>query len=100
MRLAVGERHPEVDHRVAVADPALHLRAHALLDAGMNCRGTDPPTTLSTNSSPEPLGERLDAELADRVLAVAAGLLDVTPAALGGPVNVSRSGTITSGARR
>ena len=43
----------------------------------MNCRGTDPPTTLSTNSNPPPVCERLDLEVADGVLAVAAALLDV-----------------------
>ena len=31
--LAVGERDPQVDQRVAVAHAALHLRPHALLDA-------------------------------------------------------------------
>ena len=61
-----------------IADAALHLRAHALLDAdGMNWRGTEPPTTLSTNSKPAPSRQRLDLDVADGVLAVPAGLLDV-----------------------
>ncbi len=34
MRLAVDERHPDVDHRVAGGDALLHLGADALLDAG------------------------------------------------------------------
>ncbi len=56
MRLAVGEGHPQVDDRVAVAYAALHLRRTPFSTLGMNCRGTEPPTTLSTNSNPEPSG--------------------------------------------
>ncbi len=64
---------------------------------GMNCRGTTPPTTRSANSNPEPAGERLDLDLADGVLAVAAGLLHV-PAErrCRGAARVSRIGTTTS----
>ena len=38
-------------------------------------RGTEPPTTASTNSNPPPGGSGLDAQLHDRELAVTAGLL-------------------------
>ena len=43
----------------------------------MKFRGTAPPTTLSTNSNPGAFRERLHLDVAHRVLAVAAGLLDV-----------------------
>ena len=46
----------------------------------MNCRGTAPPTTLSTNSMPEPRGQRLHLDLADRELPVPAGLLHMAAA--------------------
>ncbi len=43
----------------------------------MNWRGTAPPTTLSTNSKPRAGRQRLDLDVADGVLPVPAGLLDV-----------------------
>ena len=49
---------------------------------GMNCRGTAPPTTLSTNSNPRPAGSGSTVDVADGVLPVAAGLLDVAAVAL------------------
>ena len=57
VRLAVGEGDPQVDDRVAVADAALHLRAHALLDAGDELarhRRRRPPCRRTR--SPEPSG--------------------------------------------
>ena len=51
---------------------------------GMNWRGTAPPTTLSTNSKPDAGRQRLDLDVADGVLAVAAGLLDVPAVAPAG----------------
>ena len=78
MRLAVDERDPEVDHREAGRDPALASGpGRPSPPTGCSCVGTAPPTTLSTNSKPEPGRQRLDLDVADRVLAVAAGLLDV-----------------------
>ena len=58
-------------------------RARPSRPTGMNCRGTAPPTTLSTNSKPDAGRQRLDLDVADRELAVAAGLLDVPAVALG-----------------
>ena len=71
MRLAVGERHPEVDHRVAVADAALHLGAHALLDAGDELAGYGAADDLVDELEAGALGQRLHLDVADGVLAVA-----------------------------
>ena len=51
----------------------------------MNCRGTAPPTTTSCELHARPAGERLEDEVADRVLAVPAGLLDVPSLRLAAP---------------
>ena len=55
MRLAVDQGHPDVDDRVAGRDArAPSGRGRPSPRDGMNCRGTAPPTTLSTNSKPAP----------------------------------------------
>ena len=82
--LAVGQGHAEVDDRVAVADAALHLGAHALLDRGDEVAGYGAPDDLVDELEPAALGEGLDLDVAHGVLAVAAGLLDVPAVALRG----------------
>ena len=84
MGLAVGQRHAEVDDRVAVADAALHLGTYALLDRGDEVAGYGAPDDLVDELEPAALRKRLDLDVAHGVLAVAAGLLDVPPVALGG----------------
>ena len=83
MRLAVDQGDPDVDDRVAGTPPRGPSGARTPFSTdGMNWRGTAPPTTLSTNSNPEPGRQRLDLDVAHGVLAVAAGLLDVPAVAL------------------
>ena len=85
---------PQVDQRVAVAHAALHLRAHALLDARDELARYGAADDLVHELEPAALGQRLDGDVADGVLAVTAGLLDV--AARGpspAPAKVSRSET-------
>ena len=80
MRLAVDERHADVDHRVAGADAALHLGAHALLDRGDELPRHRAADDLVDELEARARRQRLDLDVADGVLAVPAGLLDV-PAA-------------------
>ena len=81
--LAVDQCHPQVDHGIAGADALLHLCRDTLLDAGdelsRNGAADDLVDELETGS----LRERFDLDIADRVLAVSAGLLDVAAMALG-----------------
>ena len=78
MRLAVEQGDPDVHHRGAGRPAPRSICARTPFSTeGTNCRGTAPPTTLSTNSKPAPGRQRLDLDVADGVLAVPAGLLDV-----------------------
>ena len=90
MRLAAGERHPDVDHRVAGA-AALHLGADALLDRRDELPGHDAAHHPLGELEPGAAGERLDLDLADGVLAVAAGLLHVPAERLAGARPGSRA---------
>ena len=85
MRLAADQRHPQIDHRVAV-DARLELRADALLDARDELpgdRAADHPVDELETAA---LRQRFDLDLGDRVLPVPAGLLDVPAQAVrGGP---------------
>ena len=67
------------------ADAALHLRAHPLLDAGDELAGYRAADDLVDELEAGPLGQRLDLDVADGELAVAAGLLHVPAVALGRP---------------
>ena len=99
MRLAAGERDPDVDHRVAGA-AAGQLRADPLLDARDELPGHDAADHPLGELEAGAAGERLDLDLADGVLPVATGLLDVPARArCPAPARVSRSGTRTSTCR-
>ena len=68
----------DVDHGIAggVVPRSIWARTPFSTD-GMNCRGTDAADHLVDELEARALGQRLDLDVADRVLAVAAGLLDV-----------------------
>lgn len=56
MRLAVEQRDPYVDEGMPGRQPREACARTPFSTDGMNCRGTEPPTTLSTNSMPLPVG--------------------------------------------
>ena len=85
MRLAVGQGDPQVHDGVAVADAPLHLGAHALLDGRDEVAGYGAADDLVDELEPAALRQRFDLDVADGVLPVAAGLLDVPAVALGLP---------------
>ena len=77
--------HPDVDHRHRARPRPRPADARAPFSTEpMKLLGTAPPTTWSTNSTPAAARQRLDLDVADRVLAVAAGLLDLPTVAAGG----------------
>lgn len=84
MRLAVPQDDADVDERVAGGDAPGGLGADALLDGGDERAGDgaadDPVGEFDAGAG----GQRLDVDLADGVLAVAAGLFDVAAASGGG----------------
>ena len=82
MRLPVGESHPEVHDGVAEADPALHLGADAAFDAGDELTGDRAADDLVVELEARTLGEGFDLDVADRILAVATGLLHVPSVSL------------------
>ena len=77
MGLAVEQCHPDVDHRIAGADTLLHLRPHALLDARDEVSGYRAADHFVDELESGALRQRLHPDVTHRVLAVAAGLLDV-----------------------
>ena len=81
MGLAVDQRDADVDDRVAGPDPALELSAHALLDARDELAGDHSADDLVDELEAGTRRQRLDLDVADRELAVAAALLDVAPGA-------------------
>ncbi len=83
MRLPVGERHPQVDHRVAGADTPLHLVANALLHRRDEVAGYGAADHLVHELEATALREGLDLEVAHGVLPVPAGLLHVASVTLG-----------------
>ncbi len=84
MGLAVGERHAQVDHRVAGPDTPLHLGAHSLLDGGDEVAGYGAADDLVDELEAPALGQRLDLDVAHGVLTMAPGLLDVPSEPLAG----------------
>ena len=54
--LAVGQRHADVDHRVARRMPVSSASSIPFLTAGMNSVGIQPPLILFTKSKPSPGG--------------------------------------------
>ncbi len=91
VRLAVDQGDPQVDHRVAGDQAALHLGADALLDRRdvvVRHRAAD---DLVDELEAGAAGQRLDLDVADGVLAVPAGLLDVPAVALGRRATASRA---------
>jgi hypothetical protein len=84
VRLAVEERHPQVDHRAAGDQAALELAcARPSPPRGCSCAGPRRPPPCPRTRNPSQRGERLDIDVADRVLPVAAGLFHVAAVALG-----------------
>ena len=63
---------------------------------GMNWRGTAPPTTLSTNSKPEPRGSGSTSMLQTAYWPWPPDCLTCRPRALAGAMKVSRSGIFSS----
>ena len=96
VRLAVDEADPHVDQRSPRDDPLLGLGADPLLHRRDVVVGDRPTDDLVDELEAGALGQRLDLDRADGVLAVPAGLLDV-PAETGAAVRlrVARSGTRT-----
>ena len=83
MGLAVEQRDPDVDHRVAGVHTLLHLRADTLLHAGDELPRHRAADHLVDELESGALRQRLHLDVADRVLAVSAGLLDVAAMAFG-----------------
>jgi hypothetical protein len=82
--LAVVEGDPHVDHRVAGQQAVLHRLADALLDRADELVGDGAAEDLVDELEAAAAGQRLHLDVADAVLAVAAGLLDVAAEGLGG----------------
>ena len=61
---------------------------------GMNCRGTAPPITLSTNSMPEPTGSGSTSMSQIANCPCPPDCLTCRPRAVAASPNVSRSGTL------
>lgn len=83
MGLPVPQGDPQVDERVSGGDAAGGLRADALLDGRDELAWYRSADDLVDELDAGPRWQRLDVDLADGVLTVAAGLFDV-PAASGG----------------
>ncbi len=83
MRLAVEQRDPDVDQRIPGGDPAGGLRPHALFHGRDELPGHRAAHHLVDELDARTARQRLDADLADRELAVPAGLFDMASAAGG-----------------
>src|ERR1700678_4619999 len=77
MRLAVEQGNLDAGHRVAGHHPLVHLPADTLLHRGNELPGHPAPDDLVDELEGGRVGERLDLDVADAVLAMPAGLLDV-----------------------
>ena len=77
MRLAADERHPDVDHRETGRHAFLHLGPDALLHGGNILPGNHPAHGLVDKLEPCAALKGLHFDVANRVLAMAAGLLDM-----------------------
>src|ERR1700753_419600 len=83
VRLAVVQGDPDAGHRVAGRDALLHLRADALFHRRDELPGHHPADDLADDVEGGRVLQRLHLDVADAVLTVPAGLLDVTAEALG-----------------
>ena len=83
MRLAVEQGDPHAGHRVAGQHALLHLPADALLHRRDELPRHHAADDLVDELEAGGVRQRLDLDVADAVLAVPAGLLDVTAQALG-----------------
>ena len=77
VELPVVERHLHVHHRVAGQGPLRHRLDEALLNGADELPGDRAADDLVHELEPAAPGERLDLEVADRVLTVTSRLLDV-----------------------
>ena len=78
MGLAVIQRHLDVDHRVPGEGALLHLGAHALLDRGDELTRYRATHNLINELESGAAFVRFHLDVADRILSMPAGLLDVT----------------------
>src|SRR5271156_5658902 len=81
--LAVEQGHPDIDHRITCVHTLFHLRAHALLYTWDELPWHRSADHLIEELESGALRQRLHLDVAHRVLAVSAGLLNVAAMAFG-----------------